>query len=45
MELLEGKFKEGGNVQVDVDEENDKIVFQISESVTKKKKKEQPADA
>jgi len=45
MELLEGKFKEGGNVQVDVDEEQDKIVFQISESVTKKKKKEQPADA
>ena len=45
MELLEGKFKEGGNVQVDVDEEQDKIVFHISESVTKKKKKEQPADA
>ncbi|HKJ38144.1 MAG TPA: AAA family ATPase, partial [Anaerolineales bacterium] len=46
MELLGGKFKDGGSVQVDVDEDENKIVFQISEAAkTKKKKKEQPADA
>ena len=47
MELLEGKFKDGGNVQVDVDEDENKIVFEISEPTIqkKKKKKEEPADA
>ena len=47
MELLEGKFKDGGNVQVDVDEGENKIVFEISEPTIqkKKKKKEEPADA
>ncbi|HKI53677.1 MAG TPA: AAA family ATPase, partial [Anaerolineales bacterium] len=44
MELLGGKFKDGGNVEVGVDEEENKIVFQISEPV-KKKKKKQTADA
>ena len=44
MKLLEGKFKDGGSVQVDVDEESNKIVFQISEPV-KKKKTKQTADA
>jgi ATP-dependent Clp protease ATP-binding subunit ClpC len=44
MELLGGKFKEGGAVQVDVDEDKNKIVFQISEPV-KKKKTNQTADA
>jgi len=46
-ELLGGKFKDGGNVQVDVDEEENKIVFEISEATAKKKKKkqEEPADA
>jgi ATP-dependent Clp protease ATP-binding subunit ClpA len=44
MELLGGKFKDGGSVQVDVDEKNNKIVFEISEAVKKKKKKEQSAD-
>ena len=47
MELLGGKFKEGGNVQVDVDEDANKIIFDISEPSMqkKKKKKEEPADA
>jgi len=46
MELLEGSFKDGGSVQVDVDEENNKIVFDISEAAKKKKKKkEEPAEA
>ncbi|HSG44310.1 MAG TPA: AAA family ATPase [Anaerolineales bacterium] len=47
MELLEGKFKDGGNVRVDVDEDENKIVFEISEPNAKKKKKkqEEPADA
>ncbi len=47
MELLGGKFKDGGNVQVDVDEDKNKIVFEISEAIEKKKKKkkEEPADA
>jgi ATP-dependent Clp protease ATP-binding subunit ClpC len=44
MELLGGKFKEGGAVQVDVNEENNKIVFKISEPV-KKKKSKQTTDA
>jgi ATP-dependent Clp protease ATP-binding subunit ClpC len=43
MELLGGKFKDGAIVQVDVDEEKNKIVFHTSQSV--KKKKEQTADA
>ena len=43
MELLGGKLKDGAIVQVDVDEEKNKIVFQISEAV--KKKSKQPADA
>jgi ATP-dependent Clp protease ATP-binding subunit ClpC len=47
MELLGGKFKDGGRVQVDVDEDANKIVFEISEAIEKKKKKkkEEPADA
>ncbi|HAV78029.1 MAG TPA: Clp protease [Anaerolineae bacterium] len=45
VELLGGKFKDGGSVQVDVDDENNKIVFQISEPVKKKKKSEQHAEA
>jgi ATP-dependent Clp protease ATP-binding subunit ClpC len=46
MELLGGKFKDGGSVQVDVDEESNKIVFEISDAVKKKKKKkEEPAEA
>ncbi|HSG44595.1 MAG TPA: AAA family ATPase, partial [Anaerolineales bacterium] len=46
MELLGGKFKDGGSVQVDVDEESNKIVFEISDTVKKKKKKkEEPAEA
>jgi len=38
MDLLGGKFKDGATVQVDVDEENNKIVFQTSEPVKKKAK-------
>ena len=46
MELLGGKFKDGGSVQVDVDEESNKIIFEISDAVKKKKKKkEEPAEA
>ena len=46
MELLGGKFKDGGSVQVDVDEESNKIIFEISDTVKKKKKKkEEPAEA
>jgi ATP-dependent Clp protease ATP-binding subunit ClpC len=45
MELLGGKFKDGGSVKVDVDEESNKIVFQISDPVKKKRKSEQHADA
>jgi hypothetical protein len=41
--LLGGKFKDGATVQVDVDEENNKITFQKSEPVRKKSK--QHADA
>jgi len=44
LELLGGKFKDGATVQVNVDEEKDKIVFQASEAV-KKKKSKQTADA
>ena len=43
VELLGGKFKDGATVMVDVDEENNKIVFQTSEAV--KKKTKQHADA
>src|SRR5688572_25504349 len=43
VELLSGKFKDGATVMVDVDEENNKIVFQTSEAV--KKKTKQHADA
>jgi hypothetical protein len=39
---LSGKFKDGATVMVDVDEENNKVVFQTSEAV--KKKAKQPAD-
>ena len=42
VELLSGKFKDGATVMVDVDEENNKVVFQTSEAV--KKKAKQPAD-
>ena len=38
VELLSGKFKDGATVMVDVDEENNKIVFQTSEAVKKKTK-------
>jgi ATP-dependent Clp protease ATP-binding subunit ClpC len=43
MELLGGKFKDGAIVQVNVDEENNKIVFETSAPV--KKKNKQHADA
>jgi ATP-dependent Clp protease ATP-binding subunit ClpC len=43
VELLGGKFKDGATVQVDVDEEGNKIVFHKSEPA--KKKSKQPADA
>jgi ATP-dependent Clp protease ATP-binding subunit ClpC len=42
IELLSGKFKDGATVQVDVDEENNKIIFHTSQPVRKKSK--QPAD-
>jgi ATP-dependent Clp protease ATP-binding subunit ClpC len=38
LELLGGKFKDGATVQVDVDEEKNKIIFQTSEPVKKKSK-------
>jgi ATP-dependent Clp protease ATP-binding subunit ClpC len=43
LELLGGKFKDGATVQVDVDVENNKIIFHKSEPV--KKKSKQHADA
>jgi hypothetical protein len=43
VELLSGKYKDGATVQVDVDEENNKIVFAKSEPI--KKKTKQTADA
>jgi ATP-dependent Clp protease ATP-binding subunit ClpC len=43
VELLSGKYKDGATVQVDVDEENNKIVFTKSEPVQKRSK--QTADA
>src|SRR6188474_768510 len=43
VELLSGKFKDGATVMVDVDAENNKVVFQTSEPV--KKKAKQHADA
>jgi ATP-dependent Clp protease ATP-binding subunit ClpA len=42
VELLSGKYKDGAAVLVDVDQEQNKIVFQKSEPV--KKKSKQPAD-
>jgi ATP-dependent Clp protease ATP-binding subunit ClpC len=44
VELLSGKYKDGATVLVDVDEEKNKIVFETSEPVVKKKSK-QHADA
>jgi len=38
VELLSGKFKDGATVQVDVDEKNNRIIFQTSEPVKKKSK-------
>jgi ATP-dependent Clp protease ATP-binding subunit ClpA len=38
VELLSGKFKDGATVMVDVDAENNKVVFQTSEPVKKKAK-------
>ncbi|HET9911251.1 MAG TPA: AAA family ATPase [Anaerolineales bacterium] len=43
LELLGGKFKDGATVQVDVDEEKNKITFHTSQAV--KKKARQHADA
>jgi ATP-dependent Clp protease ATP-binding subunit ClpC len=43
IELLSGKYKDGASVQVDVDEEQNKIVFHKSEPINKKTK--QPAEA
>src|SRR5512147_2299087 len=43
LELLGGKYKDGATVQIDVDEENNKIVFRKSEPI--KKKSKQHADA
>jgi ATP-dependent Clp protease ATP-binding subunit ClpC len=43
VELLSGKYKDGATVQVDVDEEQNKIVFHTSEPI--KKKTKQHADA
>jgi ATP-dependent Clp protease ATP-binding subunit ClpC len=40
VELLGGKFKDGATVAVDVDEEQNKIVFQTSEPLQKKKSKQ-----
>jgi ATP-dependent Clp protease ATP-binding subunit ClpC len=44
VELLSGKYKEGGTILVDVDEEKSRIIFHSSEPVMKKKSK-QHADA
>ncbi len=38
VELLSGKYKDGATVQVDVDEENNKIIFHKSEPIKKKTK-------
>ncbi|HEX9334145.1 MAG TPA: AAA family ATPase [Anaerolineales bacterium] len=38
VELLGGKFKDGATVMVDVDQENNKIIFHTSEPVRKKAK-------
>ncbi|HEY7532551.1 MAG TPA: AAA family ATPase, partial [Nitrospiraceae bacterium] len=43
VELLSGKYKDGATVQVDVDEEANKIVFHASQTI--KKKAKQHADA
>jgi ATP-dependent Clp protease ATP-binding subunit ClpC len=43
VELLSGKYKDGATVQVDVDEEANKIVFHTSQPI--KKKTKQHADA
>jgi ATP-dependent Clp protease ATP-binding subunit ClpC len=42
VELLEGKFTDGATVQVDVDEKEDKLVFETGQPVAKTK---QPVDA
>jgi ATP-dependent Clp protease ATP-binding subunit ClpC len=42
VELLEGKYKDGATVQVDVDEKENKLVFQTGQPVVKAK---QPVDA
>ena len=42
VELLEGKYKDGATVLVDVDEEANKLVFQTGHPVAKSK---QPVDA
>jgi ATP-dependent Clp protease ATP-binding subunit ClpC len=43
LELLGGKFKDGASVQVDVEDEKNKIIFHTSQAV--KKKSKQPAEA
>ncbi|MGZ9222402.1 MAG: ATP-dependent Clp protease ATP-binding subunit [Anaerolineales bacterium] len=43
VELLSGKFKDGATVQVDVDEEQNKIIFHTSQPI--KKRTKQHADA
>ena len=43
VELLSGKYKEGGAILVDVDEEKSRIIFHSSEPL--KKKTKQPAEA
>ena len=40
VELLGGKFKDGAIVQIDVDEEKNKIVFQTSAPLKKKNKQQ-----
>jgi len=42
VELLAGKFKDGATVEVDVDKEENKLIFNRAEAVTKAK---QPVDA
>lgn len=45
MELLGGKFKDGAAVIVDVDEKENKIIFQTSAAPAKKKKSKQEVEA
>jgi len=44
VELLEGKFKDDTTVQVDVDEEKNKLIFDMAKSASKAKQ-EQPVEA